>query len=181
VWWLLVAACSVRQAAPIDALQPIDAVVPDAPICTTCDPNVGLCAPAPICSPLAPCTIGSNEITLPDCMTTASGRPVYDDAPALMWNDAVTGEQRAACVFHPTGASPASLRPLVMFFHNPDGSADTVYNATSLRTKATSFVLSGDPTRPGFVLVADQGRNLHAVNGTSARRARTPTSATPIC
>jgi pimeloyl-ACP methyl ester carboxylesterase len=36
-----------------------------------------------------------------------------------------------------------------------------VYNFTSIRAKAVNYDLSDDPARPGFVLLAVQGRNLH--------------------
>jgi len=41
------------------------------------------------------------------------------------------------------------------------GSADNVYDYTTLRAKAPSYNLSGDPQRPGFFLLSVQGRHLH--------------------
>jgi predicted esterase len=90
---------------------------------------------------------------------------MFDDGPPMTWTDSVNGEARAACVFRPAGASSTSARPLVAFLHGGGSSADAVYNGTSLRSKAVSFNLSGDPARPGFVLVVDQGRNLPDPNG----------------
>ena len=143
------------------------------PGCTTlCDGVTGTCTPRPLCSPQAPCTGLANEtittaIDIPVCHTTDGSHPFFDDGAPLLYNDPVSGEQRAACYYVPKGAGPTSRRPLVVFVHGALGSAAGVYNGTSLRAKAPSFDLSGDPARPGFVLVADQGRNLHAPDETA--------------
>jgi len=41
------------------------------------------------------------------------------------------------------------------------GSADDVYNHTSIRAKAPTYDLTGDPQRPGFFLLSVHGRHLH--------------------
>jgi poly(3-hydroxybutyrate) depolymerase len=99
-------------------------------------------------------------ISAPSCRTTTSdGHPAFDDGPprTLVDRDGLT---RHACAFRVPAASRRSLRPLVVFFHGLGGSAATVYNATLLRQKAETFVLSGEATRPGFHLLSVQGRNL---------------------
>ncbi len=134
-----------------------------------CDPSIGAVEPLPSCSAEAPCvelpsTDDRDEIVTaseaPTCATSDPERPFFGDGPASQWTDP-DGAVRSSCLFVPDGAGPASRRPLVVFLHGAFGSADNVYDATSLRSKAASFDLSDDPARPGFVLLAVQGRNLH--------------------
>jgi poly(3-hydroxybutyrate) depolymerase len=144
-----------------------------------CDGTTGLCAPNPACSTSSPCPEDGGAITteLPvttcatcsgsGCDATSTKHPAFNDAPPETWVDAVTGDQRAACIFKPAGMSSASPRPLVIFVHGSLGYAQDLYDETLLRQKATNFDLSGDASRPGFVLVADQGRNLGNPNGFS--------------
>jgi poly(3-hydroxybutyrate) depolymerase len=129
----------------------------------TCNGATGLTAPVPLCSPSSPCTSPhgppvTSPFTLPTCKTKAleRGREHVDDGPARTWRD-VDGDERAACVFTPKAPGP---HPLLLFFHGSKGSADSVYDHTSLRKKAAEAVLSADPGRRGFVLAAMQGRNL---------------------
>jgi poly(3-hydroxybutyrate) depolymerase len=143
----------------------VDAQLDATSACTaTCDNHSGLCAPEPTCSPTAPCS-GSlvqgsptTTLVLPACKTSAPTRGSYDDAPAMTWTDEANGT-RAACVFRPTGSGPW---PLVVFLHGGGQTADILYDATSLRAKAATFALG---TKNGFILAADQGRNLHAIDG----------------
>jgi poly(3-hydroxybutyrate) depolymerase len=73
----------------------------------------------------------------------------------------VLGFTRHACIYRPSGASTTSKRPLILWFHpGGDGSADLAGSETGLLAKAESYDLTGDPTRPGFILVSVQGRNL---------------------
>jgi len=134
-----------------------------------CDPAIGAVEPLLACSASAPCTRLPSmddresvevETEVPSCATSAEDRPGFDDGPAAVRTDA-DGIDRHTCVFVPDGASSASPLPLLLFMHGAYGSADDVYDATSLRSKAEGFDLSGDPARPGFVLLSVQGRNLH--------------------
>ena len=139
-----------------------------------CNPTTGLDAPLPVCTPEFPCTnvareLGQSVLTTsserPVCRTSSNaqqaGRLPFDDGEPLEWTDPA-GVPRYACLFWPPGASPASPRPLVVFLHGGGaGTASTVYDFTSLRAKAESYDLSGDPARSGFVLLSIQGRNLH--------------------
>lgn len=137
-----------------------------------------------LCAPVADCPCGDAGITtaftMPVCKTTDPSRKAFDDGAPRTWmdsvNDAGTGEQRAACVYTPPGASASSKRPLVVFLHVEGGSASDIYNSTSLRDKATSFDMyaatgdagvvdaggadGGATTGAGFILASDQGRNL---------------------
>ncbi len=134
-----------------------------------CNPVTGLAQPLPTCADVM-CDRPASELNVeivrggtivPKCRTDpAWGRPEYDDGPPLRFDD-LPGVTRYACLYEPPGTSSASPRPLVVFFHGGGaGTADDVFNHTSLRTKAISYDLSGDPKRPGFILISVQGRNL---------------------
>ncbi len=143
---------------------------PETPTPPSCNPVTGLANPLPLCTVQNKCTrpgpeLGVTEIatpfSIPLCRTTASARTPFDDGPPLGWTDP-DGVTRSACLFSPAGASPASQRPLVVWLHGGGaGSADHVYDYTSLRAKAPSYDLSGDPQRPGFFLLSVHGRHLH--------------------
>jgi predicted esterase len=94
------------------------------------------------------------------CRTSNPERPAFDDGAPLAWTDP-DGVERCACLFVPEGASASSPRPLLVFFHGSGGGAQNAYNLTSLRSKAVSYDTTGDPGRPGFVLLSIGGRNLH--------------------
>jgi hypothetical protein len=78
------------------------------------------------------------------------GRPYYYDGMARHWVDADSVD-RFWC----------ETRPLVIWIAGSGGGAGNVYDKTSLRTKQLTFDMSGDPVRPGFILVSIQPRNLH--------------------
>lgn len=151
--------------------------------CSTqsCNGTSGLTSPVCACSASAPCSCESvlfchpfcsdagtmpASIGVPTCRTSATcgaNHLDFNDGPPNTWTD---GDQtRAYCLYTPEGASPSSQRPLVVFLHGSGGSADDVYDSTSLRAKAPQFDLVGDGTRTGFFLAADQGRNLPNPNG----------------
>lgn len=150
---------------------------------TRCDGLTGLREPPTLCTKENPCPnalVGISRatvdepLTMPACATSEHrrGRPAFDDGAPLVWTDEPSGLKRAACVSRPESAgppsvndpNPAHLRPLLVFLHGSGGSARGLYDATSLRQKAQTFDLSGDPARPGFVLAADQGLNQHTEN-----------------
>ena len=133
-----------------------------------CDGHTGLCQTPAVCTATAPCSnalVGvlpgtlKEPITIPECRTHERNRPAFNDGAPRLWKDPVNGQQRAACVFKSPAASPSSRRPLMIFLHGSGGSAQAIYDNTLLRSKAASFDL-GDG--PGFILAADQGRNLAA-------------------
>jgi len=143
-----------------------------------CINGVGLNLPSPLCSVDDVCTelvptyaIFNPTITYidtasdePFCGTSDRGlmlgRPYYNDGAARQWIDA-DGVNRYWCEIRPMGTSTTSPRPLVIWITGSGGSAGSVYDATSLRNKQQTFDLSGDPARPGFILVSIQPRNLH--------------------
>lgn len=143
-----------------------------------CIEGVGLSHPSPTCStddvctdlvptyamfdpPIAHIDTASDE---PSCGTSqrglSFGRPSYNDGAARQWKDA-DGIIRYWCEVRPMGTSIASPRPLVIWVTGSGGNASTLYDATSLRGKQQTFDISGDPARPGFILVSIQPRNLH--------------------
>ncbi|MCC7000057.1 MAG: alpha/beta fold hydrolase [Deltaproteobacteria bacterium] len=156
---------AVADAAGPDAAEPCAAGA-------TCRVGRGLCAPTPYCSVAMPCpnalvgittnTTVTEPITVPArCQTSQASRPQFDDGAPRRWTDAPTGLERAACVFRPAGSAQ---RPLVLFMHGSGGSAATVYDTTSLRSKATSYDF-GTGAGAGFVLAADQGPSSPIPNG----------------
>lgn len=141
---------------------------PMPPAAANCNAVTGLSAPLPVCSASNICTkpgadTGVPQITtsssIPLCRTTTA-RTFFDDGPPLSWVDP-NGVTRSACLFSPSGASTIAQRPLVVWLHGGGGgSADDLYDFTSLRGKAPSYVLSGDAQRPGFFLLSVHGRHL---------------------
>lgn len=138
-----------------------------------CNNKTGLSKPLTPCTAGNPCKnvaeeLGVSEITTPSdapkCQTRTDlghPRPFYDDSPAKSYTDS-DGVNRYYCMYRPPSASATNKLPLVIFMHGGGiGSADDVYNATSLRTKAINYQLSQDSSRRGFFLIAIQGRNLH--------------------
>jgi dienelactone hydrolase len=143
-----------------------------------CIVNKGLANPIPLCTPTNPCTdllatygnmnppvtTLATPSTIPTCATGAKalseGRPNYNDGTPKSWTDS-TGTNRYACSYSPSGASTSSKRPLVIWIHGSGGTAQNVYDLTSIRTKATNYNLSGDPSRLGFALISPHARNLH--------------------
>jgi hypothetical protein len=130
-----------------------------------CNPRTGLSEPLALCMPQSPCRhqrghLITSPTDRPACTTRNPRRPFFRDGPPRKWTDD-DGTPRYACIFRPEGVSRTSARPLVLWLHGGEGSADDLYNYTSLRQKASTFNLSGDPSRLGFILVSIQGRNIH--------------------
>src|SRR5437867_2491000 len=96
-----------------------------------------------------------------------SPRPMVQDLTQLTcaggtmmapWSDG-DGTTRKACLYEPGSASTAKPLPLVVYIHPSLFTADTLQapgmNLLSFRNTAD---LSGDPARPGFIVVAPEGR-----------------------
>lgn len=72
------------------------------------------------------------------------------------WRDS-EGTAHYACLFEPDSASPKNKLPLLVFLHPSLFDAATV-GRTGLLKMAATYPLSGDPKRPGFLVLALQGR-----------------------
>ena len=68
------------------------------------------------------------------------------------------GTLRSACLYEPSFASSARPLPLVVYIHPSLFTADTIPFATNLLELRDTADVSGDPARPGFILLAPQGR-----------------------
>ena len=90
------------------------------------------------------------------CKTSVADHPAFDDGPPRLWTD-VNGDPRGACVHRPAGVLP---RPLIVFLHGASGSARGVYDHTLLREKSDTYSFYATASPKGFILAADQGRNL---------------------
>ena len=76
----------------------------------------------------------------------------------------VAGESRTACVYLPNSAIAANTTsplPLVVYLHPSLFTADTLEFATNVLEYQNSANLSDDSSRPGFLLVAPEGRNTN--------------------
>src|SRR6202521_2131144 len=74
------------------------------------------------------------------------------------WNDA-DGTARYACLYQPPAASPSKPLPLIVYLHPSLANADSVRRYTNLLDFLKTANVSNDPSRPGFILLAPQGRN----------------------
>lgn len=126
-------------------------------------------APAPVASaapsaaPRAP-TEGSCVAAegLPDTeIKRTLGRPACRSSDVLEWKDA-TGAPRYACVVSPPGVETRAPLPLVIYFHAEDEDPSGVDKHTGLRKLGARFDMTGDPAHTGFIVLAPQGRRLHA-------------------
>jgi dienelactone hydrolase len=73
------------------------------------------------------------------------------------WSDP-DGTPRRACLYEPASASPATPLPLIVYVHPSLFTADTLSVATNILDYQNTADLSGDPARPGFIVVAPEGR-----------------------
>jgi hypothetical protein len=74
------------------------------------------------------------------------------------WKDS-DGTDRFACWYEPPRTSELKPLPLVVYLHPSLFPADSVENLTNLLDFLSRADLSGDLTRPGFILLAPEGRN----------------------
>jgi len=73
------------------------------------------------------------------------------------WTDA-DGTSRTACLYEPASASSMNPLPLVVYVHPSLFTADTISAVTNILSFQTTADLTGDPARPGFIVVAPEGR-----------------------
>ncbi len=122
------------------------------PPAAICDGEIGLTAPVTTCADER-CDRPYGDAEISD----AIDRPSCDGSELRTWQG-IDGTPRYACVFRPDGAHGAL--PMVVWLHGALANADHAFTKTNLGDNAKNFDLSGEG-RPGFVLVAIQGRNLN--------------------
>ncbi len=90
---------------------------------------------------------------------TPNNEPVtcYPGTTMPAWTDA-DGNARTACLYEPASASPTSPLPMIVYLHPSLFTADTISAATNILDSQNTADLSGDPARPGFIVVAPEGR-----------------------
>ena len=83
-----------------------------------------------------------------------------DGAETLSWTDA-KGNPRKACLVTPSGATPNSKLPLLVFLQGSLFPAPVQLILNNWVSLADSADLNGDPRHPGFILLLPIGRNTH--------------------
>jgi dienelactone hydrolase len=73
------------------------------------------------------------------------------------WSDA-DGTPRGACLYEPASASATKPLPLIVYIHPSLFTADTLSVATNILDFRDTANVSDDPARPGFIVVAPEGR-----------------------
>jgi predicted esterase len=76
------------------------------------------------------------------------------------WNDA-DGTPRYACLYEPPHADPTKPLPLIVYLHPSLFPADNLEVMTNLLEQRADANLTDDPARPGFLLLAPEGRSTH--------------------
>jgi predicted esterase len=74
------------------------------------------------------------------------------------WKDS-DGTPRYACLYQPPPLKPPKPLPLIVFLHPSLANALSVGQFTNLLDFLKTANVSDDPSRPGFILLAPQGRN----------------------
>ncbi len=73
------------------------------------------------------------------------------------WQDS-DGNARQSCLYLPRSASTANKLPLVVYLHPSLVGPDLSLPITNVREQLNTADLTGDPNRPGFIMVAPYGR-----------------------
>jgi hypothetical protein len=95
----------------------------------------------------------------PPAKMIANVVPACPDGETLgPWKDS-DGTPRYACLYQPPPAKPARPLPLIVYLHPSLVNADSVYKFTNLLDFLKTANVSDDPSRPGFILLAPQGRD----------------------
>lgn len=129
-------------------------------------------APGTSLARLTLCTVLSVAALACGCAAGARACGPFGDAPATLlgapkprcrngellgpWRDS-DGTEHYACLFAPAAASPRNKLPLLIYLHPSLFGPDSVIQ-TGLLDLAAKYSLSGDPKRPGFIVLAPQGR-----------------------
>jgi dienelactone hydrolase len=106
-------------------------------------------ADQPVCGPFGNAPAKFIATVVPTCTDGATIGP---------WNDA-DGTARYACLYLPPAAASSRPLPLIVYLHPSLANADSVHRYTNLLDFLKTANVSDDPARPGFILLAPQGRN----------------------
>jgi dienelactone hydrolase len=104
---------------------------------------------------LAQCTPFGNppQTLLADIKPKCSGGTLLGP-----WQDS-DGTARYACLYQPSQASAKAPLPLVVYVHPSETNADSI-SVTNLVSLIKTANLNDNPARPGFILLAPEGRNI---------------------
>lgn len=91
----------------------------------------------------------ANALFHPTCLLTGKHLADYTDSE---------GTPRQACLFEPAAATADHKLPLVVFIHPSLAGPDIAGSLTDLRLSQDSTDLTGDPARPGFIMLEPVGR-----------------------
>jgi dienelactone hydrolase len=95
----------------------------------------------------------------PPAKLIANVVPKCDDGALIgPWKDS-DGTPRYACLYQPPPGTPPKPLPLIVYLHPSLANADSVRRYTNLLDLLKTANVSDDSSRPGFILLAPQGRN----------------------
>ena len=95
----------------------------------------------------------------PPAKLIANVVPKCDDGKLIgPWKDS-DGTPRYACRYQPPPSTPPKPLPLIVYLHPSLANADSVRRYTNLLDLLKTANVSDDSSRPGFILLAPQGRN----------------------
>jgi len=108
--------------------------------------------------PAGPCLqAGSEPVAKLD--RRIARRPGCRRARVMEWRDQ-NGTPRYACLYAHRNSKAHSPLPLVLFFHGENDDPKVIHRKTRLRARYGKLDLTGDPTHPGFLILAPQGRRV---------------------
>jgi len=105
-------------------------------------------------------TSGMGSAALTGLAATVLNQCGLIGAETLTWTDP-TGDKRAACLIVPPQASAAKPLPLLTFLQGSLFPAAPQVPLTGWQPQTRKADLTGDPARPGFILLVPIGRNTH--------------------
>jgi len=145
---LALAGCSGSQQTG-SLVQSKDGAVP--PVAATGEGCAGIYGDPPRALTSSPSALGDLPFQLTMACTTRGGE-------MLTWTDSA-GTPRQACLHAPANASPQQQLPLVTFLQGSLVPADPQSLISGWELLNGNTDLSGDPARPGFILLVPYGRD----------------------
>lgn len=93
--------------------------------------------------------LGDVELGITACLVGGSRLPDWTDS---------NGTTRRACIFDPGTATPTHRLPLVVYLQGSGVPPDVQLPTTNVLEALSTANISGDPARPGFILLEPVGR-----------------------